>query len=296
LVTDQDLDDTPADDAGEPVNADGVDSPPEPAYTPDFSYKVYDEQKEFPEFIRPLVTDKEMEEQVRSILCKADGLDGLKPKHEKKVKDYEELLARNQELQNNIEQMKYFAENDLDTYLQFGNVSEDKLLAHVQNKLRLAELPPEERQEYERGRKAQQELYDVKNRLSQYESQNQNLMMQQHDIQLDQALNMPEVAQYREYFDSQAGPGAFKEEITKHGAAVYYQTGQSITPMEATRATFERFQKLMPMQQTTMNAPQPAQQQTQTIPNVGSGRGVAPTKPSFKSIADLKKHAEQLRG
>ena len=124
-------------------------SPPE--YTPDFSYSVHDEPMEFPEHVRPAVTSKEAEDYIRDLLTKAEGLPKVKSRLDEVTQNFENLQPKYKESNDALEQMKYFAQNDLDTYLQVGGVSEEKLMAHVQNKLRLQELTPEERASVEQG-------------------------------------------------------------------------------------------------------------------------------------------------
>ena len=68
---------------GEPQEAktEGDDSgaeSPATEYKPDFSYKIKDEQFEFPEFLREVVKDKDKEDELRDIVTKAFALDGVK--------------------------------------------------------------------------------------------------------------------------------------------------------------------------------------------------------------------------
>src|SRR5688500_3044500 len=53
-----------------------------PQYTPNYKFKVMDEEKEFDDFLKGAIKTKEDEEKLRDIVTKAYGLDAHKKTHE----------------------------------------------------------------------------------------------------------------------------------------------------------------------------------------------------------------------
>lgn len=290
--------------ATETVEEGETTEPVEPEYTPDYSYKVYDDVKEFPELFRPVVKDKETEDMIRSYMCKADGLDGMKLKHERVVKERDEMKPQYEELTQGLRDLRHHAENDLDKFLELYGISEDKLINHVSQKLKMQELPQEDRQVYEDGLQAKRQSYDYQRQLEGLKTQNEESLRTQHDMMLNQTLSQPETADFARKYNEIYGEGAFRNDVIQHGATTYATQKKDLAPQEAVNYVLNRHKPVIDRLYTQTQGTTPvaapvaegAPAPAPTIPNVGTGRSVSPTKPTFKSIEDLRKFAKDKYG
>ncbi len=279
-----------------PAPAEGKDkAPSEPAFEPNFKFKVYDEEKEFPEIFRGVVKDKTTEEEVRTILSKAFGLDGLKPKYEKTKAERDEVSGKYERTVQGLKKLDHFAKNDLDSFFELTGIQQDKLFDYVQQKLKYGEMSPEERQRHDQARDAQRKVYTYEEQTANLQRQNQELMVQRHNFEVQTAMSDPEISQFAAEFDRRAGKsGAFKEHVDAYGDRMYQVQQQYIQPTQAVRAVFDQYKGLIGYNPLGQQAQAPQTQAPQAkappaaIPNIGSGRTVSPTSKRPKSIEELR--------
>lgn len=275
------------------------------AYTPNFKFKVYDEEKEIPESYRALIKDAATEKEVRDLFEKAHGLDGLKPVHQKAIKERDELSTRFKETEGhlnstveNLKKIHAYSQNDLDTFFQIYKIPQERLFQYVTGKLQESELPPERVSELNAGRQAKLEADYYKEQYERQQESSRQSFRQSHESGMTQEMSRPEVAQLAKQVEERTGQtGAFLKHVNDYGNHVYQtQNGRYVSPQEAVAQTFQYYQKLLnnnpPQQapvQTAPNEPPPP-----PIPNVGSGKSVSPVKPRFKSLDQLKKHVAEI--
>jgi len=222
---------------GEPLAA-------EPEYTPDYHYKVYGEEKEIPEMFRGLIKDKETEEQVRSYLSKADGFEPLKSKYETARTERDDFRTKFEGLSGDVQKLNHFMKSDRLAAYEMLGISQEQLLEDASKLINVREMEPEQRAEWERQRKVQTENYDIQNKMSFLEQQNQELMRQQHEFKLDQVLTRPEVEAVRSHYDSKFGAGAFKNKVVHNAYVIYNQTGEDLTPERAVQQMVDEYNQL----------------------------------------------------
>jgi hypothetical protein len=273
------------------------------AYAPNYKYKVYDKEKEFPESVRPVIKSKADEDYFRDLYTKADGVEEVKGKLEKYRKSYEEVEPKYNELKSKVDKLQYFAKNDLDTYLEISGVPESVLFDHVSRKLKLQENP-EEARAYNESRQASRRAFDLEQNNRSMDQELALLKAQQHQTELHLALTNPDYSSFEKDFDSRLGPGAFRQEVDKYGNYVLAAEKRYISPLEAVQTVHNRYKPLIQMSAT------PTQQQgaaaiTHTsneksappvIPNVGSGRSASPVKKKPTSTDELRKMAKKFEG
>lgn len=287
-----------------------------PAWKPTYKYKVYDKEKEIPEHFRGFITDADKEKAFRELFEKADGLDHQKPIHQQVVKERNQLVQQYQQAQQQhtqavegIKKIHHLSQTDLDTFFDVYKLPKEKVFQWVSQKLRMDELRetnPELAQQIEQGERNRREGYAYQDRLKSLETQNRNLQLTQHNIAMSQTLSHPEVQSFGQLFDSRFGQGSFQKQVNDFGDLHFRRTnGQYMPPWQAAQAVIAQYRNgLQPTQPQAATPPpaQPAQGATAeggaapaTIPNMGSGRSVSPTKPRFKSLDQLRKYAADMQ-
>ena len=286
-------------------DSDGNGAPP--AYTPNFKFKVHDQEHEIPEFIRSAIKDAATEKQAKEIFEKAFGLDVVKPKLEKTRLDLQTERTQHKQLNSQVQTLgKYIQTNDFDSFFEALKVPKDTIFGWVHSKLQERELPPHVQQELQHKREMQREYYAL-------EAQNRELSegAMSHSEQakltdLRTAISSPDVKSVADAFDKRLGkPGAFVREVVKRAALAEQLEQRDLSAEEAVAEVLAVLGPLGAPQQE--NAPViPASQSTQgalqgqglkspppVIPHVG-GKQNSPTKKLARSIEDLKRMAAEM--
>lgn len=276
------------------------------AYTPNFKFKVYDEEKEIPESFRALVKDSATEKEVRELFEKAHGLDGLKPVHQKAVKERDEYANQFKETKGqfdatmeNLRKIHNYSQNDLDTFFQVYKIPQEKLFQYVTDKLKESELPPEQVERMNAGRQAKLEAEYYKEQVARQEKQNNDMFRQQHDFHMNQVLSQSDVSSFAKDFDARAGKqGEFLQKVYEYGDRIFKAENRYVQPHEAVNAVLGYYKNLLnynPSQQASGQGTVPGSEAPPPpIPNLGSGRSVSPTKPKFKTLDQLRKHVKDI--
>ena len=141
----------------QPEGTDG-DPPAEPveaeAYSPDFSYKVYGEEKTLPEEIQALIKNKETEDYFRDVFSQRDAVPILKEKQEAARKQYEDLNTLvNDKYEPILKELqaagKAVQNGDMDKFFEALGVDSNKALQWAVDKARYREMSAEEKQAYD---------------------------------------------------------------------------------------------------------------------------------------------------
>lgn len=280
-----------------------------PAWTPSYKFKAFDKEMEIPEHFRSLIKDEKSLKEVKELFEKAHGLDGYKQRYSTTVKEKEQFQgtvkqyeSRLQQAQSGLQKLYQASQNDLDTFFEAYKIPEEKLFQYVSQKLKEQELPVEDRQRIEQGRKAQREAMTYQERLQQAEQQNHQLFVSQHEMQMNMVMSQPTVTSFQSQFDQRFGQGEFRRHVDEYGDKLYRQ-GKYVAPQDAVRAVYSYYSKMF-QNNPTPSQPQAGQAGVQgqapaqsaappSIPNVGSGRSVSPTKPKFKDLDSLRKYVKE---
>lgn len=269
-----------------------------PAYQPNYQYKANDAEKEFPDFVRGAVTSKEVEEQLRDIFSRADGLPTVK---EKLSAAEERLAAREQEfgkVVKGLEVLEHYAKNDFSTFLEKAKIPKQVVMDTVKQWMAYESASPEERRRHDNERHVTQQSYELQQSQHQLKQQLEAQTQQNLQYQLDMAMLAPEVSQASQAFDGRAGrAGAFRDEVIKEFSLV----GQNRsyihnTPQDAAKSVIGRYQALGVFANNSQQAQSTSQADPppKPLPNVGSGRATAsPTRKVWKSIDEMRKDIDR---
>ncbi len=290
---------TPSESDGE-ATTEVVAEPVEPVeYEPNYSYKVLDEEREFPEYLRGVVTSKEHEDQIRELLCRADGLDSVKEGRDKFKTQFEELgqthstlKGEHDNLIGGLGDLDHYIKHDLTSFFKTCKISPDRIIEWTGNHLRGHEDPASQQQQ------ALHSEMVVGQRQSQTHSdslrlQNEALMRTQHQIQSDSVMARPDVQQVATRLDTIYGVGSFKKAVDEYGKSVFNQTGQNPSPADAVQHVMDYQKPMLDQMNQVAGVAQPtvpSAQPVATIPNVGGAgsAGLSPTTQRATSIAELK--------
>lgn len=273
-----------------------------PAYTPNFKFKVLDQEKEIDEWLKPVIKDADTEKKIRDLYERAHGLDHVKGERQRLREQSQTQSAeiqRHAQVVQGVNQM--LAKKDYDSLFEnVLKIPEDDILFQAKKILDRRNLPPEQKEALE---KAKQESL----RAQTYEEQNQQLRQSYEQVavsartqELDWTLQRPDVSQLVAAYDARAGaPGAFKQAVIERGQYHAYASGKDITPEQAVEEVLKFMggrQNLIPVEAPQVGIPsasQVSQEKKPVITNI-QGRGTSPAKKMIRSIDDLKKRAKEL--
>lgn len=272
--------------------------PPAPTFTPNYKFKVHDEEKEIDEMYRGLIKDQETEKKIRELHEKAYGLDVQKPKYEKMKGEFQEVSTKYGNIDKSLKQLSAYVQNgDLGSFFQATQIPKQMIFEYVKKELELMEASPEQRAEVERVQAERRRLYSLEQENSDLKTRFETESQSARVMELSTALASPVVSSVATSFDAKMGSGAFKMEVIKHGLAVSQTTGETISVQQAVQETVEKWKSFfgeMPQasaaQGGSMETASQAQAPKPTLPNV-SGRSASPLKAGPRSIDDLKKIA-----
>ena len=269
------------------------------AYTPNYKFKYAtsdkseSEEKEFDEWIRPLIKDKNTEKAARSLYSKAYGLDFVKPRYDEVKQNYTSLNNDYTSLVSELQELgKAVQRRDFGAILKATKIPEDLAIEYVINKLKYQEMTPDQRQQYDNQRSFEQRAYQGEDRTETLQRMYEEQAVQFKSMQLDSGLSHPDVAEIAKTLDAKLGQGAFKSEVIGFGKATYRDTGKDLSVDEAIQAVIKKYQPFMQMN-TTSAQQVVGPQDKPVIPNV-SGRNSSPAKKGINSLADLKARSKAL--
>jgi hypothetical protein len=281
----------------------------EPAYQPNYKFKVYDEEKEFDDWVKPYVT-KDTEDQFRDLYTKAHGLDGVKSKLEKTREELAGTEVRYNQLNDGLlEVQKIIESGDMENFFKITGIKDDAIYEYVRNRLAYEQADPEARKMHddEAGMRRQNMLLQRQNEL--LTQQNVEGTYDYHAKELERTVTQPEVAEFAKRFDEKYGNGAFTDEVTQVGLFNYRKNGIDMTVPQAVNHVLSRYgnqiqQTSAPqMPKTGGGSPQKIVTKTitkNTIPNTGGDSNVSPTQKEITSLAEIEaiaaRFAKEHRG
>lgn len=278
-----------------------------PQYSPDFKFRVGESEHEFDERIKAsgLIKTKEDEEYFRDLYTKAYGLDVVKKRHEEKEQkwqskesEFSSLRSQYDRVQNTIQKLNTLKGEDFGVFQKAWEIPDQVVLQRASEILQIHGDP----QAQARADKAFQDRLQAmqyEDRVNQESQQNFAVQRQLHEMKLEHALMSPDISKFAAEYDKRMGPGAFREEVNLIGT-IDHSAGRGYTdPKDAVIRAHQKLAKLIgPLETPASTSPAASSQQKApqrpALPNLGSGRTGTPVSKKPRSIADLKKLAEQL--
>lgn len=274
-----------------------------PAYTPSYGYKVYGQDKQFPEWVQPLIINKDAEETFRDIFSKADAVDHFKEKNEGISQQYEQLSHEvSEKYQPIVSELhnaaKAMQKGDMGRAFKILGIDEGAALKWAVDQANYRQMTPEEKYAYDAKINLARENEDLRSQNENLSVAQQNAAIEQRERELEYVLQRPEINSVMQQFDQSRGQiGAFRNEIKSYAAGMYRSSGQDVSAEEAV----ERLMSLMGHGRTPASQPgAPVTPQVVSrpshpvIPNFKGGQA-SPVKKKVTSIDELRKYAESFQ-
>jgi len=264
------------------------------AFQPDFKFKVMDEEKEFDEFLRPVIKDADTQKKIKELYEKAYGLDYVKPKYESTKSELATIKPQFQAITNDLKLVGQHLKNqDLGSFFKTFNLTDEQVLEYAVKRLEYLEAPQEKRQQIDKELqfKGQHASIALENEQLKAYKEQQEASVFQNEFQT--ALSKPDVLSVAQSFDARAGKqGAFAQAIIQHGMTQSRLAGQDIPVQNVVQSFIQTFGLTPQPSQAASMSQVPASsgeqaQRKETLPRV-QGTGVSPVAQKVRSIEDLK--------
>jgi hypothetical protein len=272
------------------VHAEGKAEPQ--AFQPSFKFKVLDKEKEFDEWIRPVVKDADTEKKVKELYEKAYGLDSVKQDREtlrSELSQAKEKISSTDKAINTISE--FASQRDWDSFFEALSIPKNEILQYALNLVQREQMPPEQKAQWEASRQAQQQARYYQEQNQQLQQSQQQFQIQQREFELSQEISKSDISSVAEAYNAgMASPSAFREYVIRIGQAHAAQ-GNDIPVAQAVQEAVRHLRAVnpqlgMPAQaQETPRVVQPSSKPT--LPNI-QGRGTSPVKSTVRSLDDLR--------
>ena len=268
-------------------------------WEPNYNYRFNDEDYEMDERLQGLIKDRESNELIRELVEKAEGLPQIKEQRQNLRDEISQLRHTEQERQAAVHQMtQMIQQGDIRSFTKAWGITPEQIREMALEDARVAEMEPHERQAYERNLQAQEQTWSLQQQNQRLTQQYNQMAVNQRESELQQTLGNERYAYAAQVFDERAGrPGAFREEIIRRGQYYAQVQQRDVSPHQLAD---EIMHYMGPVeQQAPQQAPQHGQKRVvtgerkPTLPQVRAG-SASPVKGKVKSIADIKKLADQF--
>jgi hypothetical protein len=272
-------------------------------WQPNYKFKVHDEEKEFDDFVRPVIT-KDNEAKVRELYEKAYGLDVIKPKYQETKQQVEMTRKELQSFQKGVQDIVQWRDKDLGIFFEKLKVTPDQVYKWALDKLKVDELPEDQKRVYNEAETLKRQNFELSQAKAAYEERATAEAVQARQLELSQVLASPEVGSVAQQYDARVGkPGSFYSLVVRHGQSEWALSNgeRDLTPKQAADEVIAMLglSAQAPGHGATPNEPARSKVVTDrkpvVLPNVGSGGG-SPAGKKVKSIADLRKLAKEYAG
>ena len=290
----------------QPENSEIEQTEADEEWTPEYKYKVYGEEKEMDEWLKPLV-NKDNYEQMTKLLSQAGAFPTLKEKVEaerSRVQQFETQFSSINDQFGEISQqrdrlVKSIETGNLREMYKILDVDEEKILSYAEELVAAKMGDQTQRQMFEQKYGQMTKELESEFEKQKFESERQNFMQKQHEWEMENTFSRPDVQPLIEEYNQRVNdPNAFKNVVHQIGANEYYSSGKNISVAEAV----ERAKQMLGLTGTVSNNQIQPEVQAQpikkekppTIPNFGGSGATTPVKKRPMRIADLEKEYNQL--
>jgi hypothetical protein len=281
------------------------------AYVPNTKYSVHNKEKEFDPIFKPIITSKEVEDKIRTLHAKADGLEAVQHARDNWKNQYEEVKKEVDTIITPARMLyqrgqEYIEKGDMESAIQcitgsMKNVyTEDEILAAA-NLIAETKLHPESKGKVERDLRFHQDSIAQSRERETIDSQRLELESREVAAELDYFFKQPEVVKVKEVYDRIHGDGSFFKKVGNYGHTMSLQMGKTYP---AAKAIEDMVKEYAPFAQTqaqpvTASPQVKVQDKVVTPNNVDKIPNLRPTasvgkKSQVSSVADLDSRIAQM--
>ena len=282
----------------------------EDAYTPNFNYKVKDEEKEFPEFLKAIMTNKENEDAVRDLFTKADAMEGIKESRtaiETEFNDFKQDYDNKVvPYLNNVRDFDKAVEiGDYNKAFEMANIPHEKVIdsmlldskfsdmlyGKVLEQINAEEAGPQALDARRQAHNEQLNAGRLESKNSELQARIDNSERALYDQLLSISLeqNSDVVGNY----EAARGAGSFEKLVRDMGHSQWIN-GNKMTAPETVKYTIDML-NLAPANTNTTAAPAPIATPKATpgiIPDIGTGTNVSMVSRGASTMADWEKNLQ----
>lgn len=271
-------------------------TPEAPAYTPNLKYKVNMEEREFDQWLHPVIKDADTEKKLRKLYEDAYGLEYVKPKYEAAQSRAKEYEQKYNDFHTQVSEIVGLRDKDFWGFMDALGLDKEKVAKHVLEEVKKLELPEDQKRIYDELEKTRRSNFQLEKQFQEEQARSQQASVQARTHELDTILTRPEISAYAKSYDTaRKKSGAFKEAVVRYGISEWNVNQKDLG---AEQAVFDTMSMLGEYYRGQQN-PQVTQQSSDdkplpVIPRV-SGKAVSPTGKSPRSLEDLKKIAASFQ-
>jgi hypothetical protein len=231
-------------------------------YTPNFKFKVHGQEKEFDEWLKPIIKDAQLEKQVRQLYEKAYGLDYIKADREKFRNELDGVRTEHTSLKKNIEQLSGMVQKgDFRSFFEALKIPERSIFEYVKQRIDFLQKPEHEQTAFEKARAAEMAAESYQQRMQEMQQTYTTQATQQRTMELETYLSDPQLKNVADTFDQRMGkPGAFRNAVVQRGQYYAHFHGKDIPAHEAINEVLQMIGAIPPQ------ASQPQEQMASTSP------------------------------
>jgi hypothetical protein len=268
----------------------------EAAYSPNYKFKVMDEEKEMDEWLRGVIKDPDTEKKARELYEKAYGLDHVKPKYETLKKEYDGLTNQWGSVSGELKKVGAFLQNkDFGSFFETFKLTDEDIFKYALDKLEYYQLDPAKKEQVDMQSQRSRQMYDLQQENERLKAMHEQAEVGGLETSLNQAVAAPHVVSIASNFDANAGQaGAFRQAVIAHARAQFHVLGRDLEPQEAVESFLKTFglsqqaSQSAPVAQAGIENTNSAQARPKTIPTVKGGSS-SPVKQQVKTLDDLRK-------
>lgn len=278
----------------------------EQVFAPEFKYRADGKDMEVPEYLRPLMKDKDSQEQIVKMLMKHDAFDTVSTRRDQFRTERDQERQEKQKYVGAIENMRQHVQrNDIDGFLKLCELPEETILKWATEKAKYYMGDESYRQQVDQQTRQRQDSWQKEALVSDTQTKYQELEVRQLQTEFNYEMIKPEVSSFSTAFDQMAGkPGAFIEEVKNRGELAYLRERKTIAPGEVIQAIMKQYGNITQVAQQSQAAKSnsPASKvvvktssKVATIPTV-KGSSASPTKEGFTSLDAIRKYRKEAYG
>lgn len=291
-----------------------VEATTEPAtpmeFTPDYKYKVRDEEHEFDEWARPLIKDEATQKHMQDLYTKGHGLALAKTERDQYKEKFGNVEQSLNILNGYVQDYYKNPQNGGDAarnFIESLGLPKQMFLQYAVNELKYQGMTPEQRTEVDTSRQQEQYVNQLQTSNQRLMEQNEQIALNQRKLELNSALMETNVSAIAQDYDTRAGrQGAFQELVIDRGIYHSKVNNQDIPAGQAIDEVVNMLaignpQGTAPITQTgQVGTPPPVQtqhnvqQQKPVLPNISGHSTVSPAKRTVSSIQDIKDRYKQV--
>lgn len=275
-------------------------------FVADYKYRADGKDMEVPEYLRPLIKDKESQEKVVQMLKKHDAFDSVSSRRDQFRTERDDARATVQKYEGAIQNMRQtYQRGDIDGFLKLCEIPEEQMLKWATEKAKYYMGDEAYRAQVDRDNQLRQTSWAKETQVNEYQTKYQEMEARQLQTEFNYEMLKPEVSSFVASFDKQFGNGAFVNEVKNRGELAYLREQKTIAPSEV-------IQGIMKQYSTIAQVPQPAPAaapsgapaakvvvktapKVTTIPTV-KGTQASPTQEGFTSLDKIREYRKSTYG